>query len=349
MITKNTIKELADQVTEQAHNLVSQAQGVPSEVIELYGVMADRCKEYYDGANIENYTARVSVYALSALGIVRSYGQPIAQNIKDKLSAYVNELADLTQKGLIETKNINRRVNEAELTDGQKIFIKETAAFITDLISVGVMITGVALPVILVLGTSVAAVVVGSVLAMPAITAATVSAPALAAAGIIALVATDMAVLGGAYAGLIGLVSAMMTIAPAIYSVHQDVCKFKEQNVNQNITQKELWNIIGKTDHIAQGQGLICSAINSVIESLTLRAEQILASGLKETIVAKEVTKSAVTNASHAVSNSKVGKGVKKAKDAVQRSAGKVKTKFTETVKKAREKVEQGIGSHARN
>jgi hypothetical protein len=348
MGTEQKIIVLAEKIIEQAQHLVTNAKDIPKEIKSAYNFMADQCQEYYNGSDIENYTTRALLFASSAVSVVESYGQPITENIANKFHDSIQELSTFGQDTLREAKRVKKSTSEDELTDGQKAFIQETSQFITGLISVGALVTGIAVPVILVLGTSIAVVTVGSMLAAPAITAAMVTSPALASAGLLALIAGDMAVIGGAYVGPLGLTAAMLKIVPAIYSIHQDVCKFKEQNSNQNLTPKELWNIIDKTNHIKQGQDLICSAIESVLKSFELKNEKLLESGLKKAIVAKEVTKSVGKNLSNAVASSKVGKTANRAKNMIQRSASRAKVKFTDVVKNAREKVEQGIGSPSR-
>jgi hypothetical protein len=102
------------------------------------------------------------------------------------------------------------------------------------------------------------------------------------------------------------------------------------------MTPKKLYEIVNRGYHHDKGSQLIESKLQSAIDVLTKNMEQFLKSGLKKAIVAKEVTKSVGQNVSHAVSNSKVGKTASKAKDVVQRSASKVRAKFTEVIDSAR-------------
>lgn len=325
MGTEQKIIVLAEQITEQARHLVTNAKDIPEEIKSAYNFMADKCKEYYNGFNIGAYTARVAIYSSSALAIMTSYSKPVAQNIANKFTDTIEELSNFSRETWREAQRVKKSTSEAELTEAQKVFVEQTASLITDGIcgiaavvgivalataSASVMILGGGIMAAGVIGSSVAAVVTGSL-----------------------LMASSPFILP-----LTGLATA--NIISSIYLVYQDICEIKKQNADKNLTAKELWNIVDKTNHIDQGCRLIGaaieSAIDSVIKSLTLKSEQILESSLKKAIVAKAVTKSVSKDFSHAVRNSKVGRGVRKAKDAAGRSASAVKAKFTEVVNSAR-------------
>lgn len=325
----NKIKTSADNIIDDAAQLISSLHGEISwEIIEIYQFMAENCRNYYNEFNLKEYVTRASVYATSALELCEAHGTRTAQSAKNKLRNTVNGLMQFTQNTWYHAQDAGKEAQSKELTGQQKDFIHEAAELITEGIGVAAI-----------LGTAVTMNVT-----MAIISTSIMSSVVVLGSPILMTLGTAAAVLPA----FIPLITFMT--APVIYSVYNEICEFKDKNPKQNLTAAKLFDIMTQDYHFAQGSKLIEDKLQSAIKNLNENIEQSLESGFKKALVAKEMTKSMGKDLSQTVSDSKVGKGVSKAKDIVQRSAGKVKdgvrnvagtvkAKFTEKLDSAREGV----------
>ena len=320
----NKIKTYTEGIIDDAVELISSVDSelVPG-VIDVYKFMADECRNYYNEFNLKDYTARALVYATSALHLCEAHGVRGTESAKNKLTNNINDLVQFTQNTWYQARDAGEAVRNSELTQQQQDLINEAA----ELIAMGVVASTAGL--------------IGEVIALTVIT--TISIAVIAAATFLSPPALIITAVVSPYVLLSPIV-----LLPVIYSVYDDICEHKKQNPNQNLTPQKLYDIVNERNHIDNGISLIERKLTAVVTSLYLKIEKNMQSVLKETIATKEMVKSVGQNVSHAVSNSKVGKTASKAKDVVQRSASKVKTKFTEKLKSTRDEVEQVTGSRSR-
>lgn len=310
----NKIRNYTEGMLEEAFELISSVdRELFPGVIEVYEFMAENCRNYYNEFNPQDHTARALVYATSALQLCEAHGMRVAESTKAKLTNNINDLVQFTQNTWYQARDAGQRSGGQALTDQQKDFIHQAA----ELIAIG----GCAVAL---LGTTVAAITALTIISTSIMASAVAFSPVLMPAGILAVAVTPI------------IPWITFVTAPAIYSVYNDVCALKAQNPQQNITPQKLYDIATREDHFDKGIKLIDKKLESAISVFANNIEQFVQSGLNKAISAKEMTKSVGQNLSNAVASSKVGKTANKTKDAVQRSASKVKAKFTEVVDSAR-------------
>jgi predicted phage tail protein len=307
----NKIRNYTEGMLEEAFELISSVdRELFPGVIEVYEFMAENCRNYYNEFNPQDHTARALVYATSALQLCEAHGIRVAESTKAKLTNNINDLVQFTQNTWYQARNAGEDVRNSELTLQQQDLIDEAA----QLISIGIVASSLLL-----------------IEAAVALTAITVMSAAITAA---ASFLSPPALIITAAAAPYVLLSAVVTL-PVIYSVYNDVCEMKAQNQDQNLTPQKLYEIVNQKNHVSQGTDLIANKLTDVISSLYEKIEKNMPPLLKEAMVTKEIVKSVGKSFSDAVSESKVGKEVSKAKNIVQRSARKVNAKFTEAVDSA--------------
>lgn len=305
----NKIKTYTEGIINDALKLISSVnRELVSDVTEVYQFMADNCRNYHNELKPQDYINRACIYTRSVLQLCEAHGIQVAERTKKKLTNNINDLVQFTQNTWYQAGDAREAAKRKELTACQKDLIHNA----TELIAQGIC------------AVAIYATVASASVSIAMISNAIMSSAVVLASPVLMSAATVSVSLSPVVIPLVAFIT-----APVIYSIYNDICKFKAQSPQQNMTSQKLYDIATSAHHFDKGMKLINEKLESALSAFSKNIEPVLESGLKKAIVAKEVTKSVGNNLSQAVSRSKVGKGIRKVQDITRRAAIKV-NKFTE-------------------